>query len=77
MAENFPYGLPGIALKNRLHGGVKWLEYELKWLVLDAICASAKCIYMDAMQILTQANKDGSLQYDISIKSEKNRKNLK
>jgi hypothetical protein len=46
---------------------------ELKWLVLDVVTACSKCIYCDAMQILTTDNKYGKIDYDISIESENKR----
>lgn len=30
----------------------EFAEPELRWILLDCICASSKCIYIEAMQIL-------------------------
>ena len=46
---------------------------ELKWLVLDVVTACSKCIYCDAMQVLTTDNKYGRIDYDVSIESEHKR----
>ena len=46
----------------------------MKKLILDSVCGSSKCIYIDAMQILTRYNQDGSLKYDVSFSSEKRRR---
>ena len=51
-------------------------QTELKWLVLDVVAACSKCIYCDAMQILTTDNKYGRIDYDVSIESEHKRKLL-
>lgn len=51
-------------------------QTELKWLVLDVVIACSKCIYCDAMQVLTTDNKYGRIDYDTSIESEHKRKLL-
>lgn len=45
---------------------------ELKWLVLEVVTASTKCMYIDAMLIL-QNSHNGGLQFDNSLKAQQDR----
>lgn len=45
---------------------------ELKWLVLDVVSASSKCMYIDVMLILNNSQ-NGGLQYDTSLQTQKSR----
>ena len=45
---------------------------ELKWLVLEVVTASAKCMYIDAMLIL-QNSQNGGLQFGNSLKAQQDR----
>ena len=49
---------------------------HFKWLILEVVIASAKCIFCEIMQILTQENKFGKIDYDYSNESQIQRSRL-
>jgi len=51
-------------------------DLQVKKLILDSVCGSAKCIYIAAMQILTTYNQDGMLKHDVLFSSEQRRRDI-
>lgn len=73
--EHLPVREEDSARADKFHKSFEASSLTLKWLLLDVVVSSIKCIYIDSMMIKQQA--DGRLQYDRSISGEKNRANLK
>lgn len=47
---------------------------EMRWIILDSICASAKCMWIDVQNIMRDQNVSRGFQHDFSIQSEQKRR---
>ena len=61
---------------NKFYKQFEAADLDLKWLLLDVVVASVKCMYIHSMQIVKRYS-DGRLNFEKSAEAEKNRRLLK